>query len=188
MSSDDRGGTVSALYPLPLCVCPEGPYLGAQKLGTPVRCERCGFMTREQHDAIVAAHTTPLAAEKQRLSERAATDIADLCEEVARFQLLADSRLADRTDLTVQNRTLTANVERAERERDAYRKAKQENDDRFQLEAAEQRDRADRLERALADLRASIEGLVRKWEDATTWHGQVDELQALLPERSVSDE
>lgn len=42
-------------YGIALCSCKEGPYLGARMAGTPCRCERCGFMTREQWDAIVEA-------------------------------------------------------------------------------------------------------------------------------------
>lgn len=26
----------------PWCICEEGPYFGAQQVGTPLRCERCG--------------------------------------------------------------------------------------------------------------------------------------------------
>lgn len=37
------------------CVCLEGPYNGAQKLGTPPRCERCGFVPNEPwvHEALL---------------------------------------------------------------------------------------------------------------------------------------
>lgn len=27
---------------IPACRCPEGPYIGTQMIGTPLRCERCG--------------------------------------------------------------------------------------------------------------------------------------------------
>ena len=53
-----------------------------------------------------------------------------------------------------------------EAERDAYRKAKQENDERFQIEALEQRARAEQAEAALADLRARVEALAETTIDA----------------------
>jgi len=40
-------------YAVSICACPEGPYLGARKAGTPCCCERCGFMTQEQYEALV---------------------------------------------------------------------------------------------------------------------------------------
>lgn len=39
-------------YSVQVCSCPEGAYLGARMAGTPCRCERCGFMTPEQFDAL----------------------------------------------------------------------------------------------------------------------------------------
>lgn len=39
-------------YVVKVCKCPEGPYFGAQKWGTPMHCERCGFLTEEQIDLI----------------------------------------------------------------------------------------------------------------------------------------
>ena len=61
-----------------------------------------------------------------------------------------------------------------EAERDAYRKAKQENDERFQIEALEQRARAEQAEAALADLRARVEALtdsrgVNVGDDDSEW-------------------
>lgn len=47
-------------------------------------------------------------------------------------------------------------AERAEAERDAYKRAKAENDERFQIEAAEQRERADRLAAKLDAVKAFI--------------------------------
>lgn len=41
-------------FSINLCTCPDGAYLGARKAGTPCCCERCGFMTREQWDALAA--------------------------------------------------------------------------------------------------------------------------------------
>lgn len=42
-------------YSLNVCTCAGGPYLGARRIGTPCRCERCGFITRDQLDAILRA-------------------------------------------------------------------------------------------------------------------------------------
>lgn len=41
-------------YQVLTCKCSEGSYLGAQMMGTPVRCERCGFITAEQMWALKA--------------------------------------------------------------------------------------------------------------------------------------
>jgi hypothetical protein len=38
-----------------LCSC-DVPYMGARKAGTPCCCEVCGFMIKEQYDAIVEQH------------------------------------------------------------------------------------------------------------------------------------
>jgi hypothetical protein len=40
-------------YNVLVCSCPEGPYYGAQMMGTVTKCERCGFMTQEQLDRIL---------------------------------------------------------------------------------------------------------------------------------------
>ena len=45
---DDQHG-----YSIALCRCADGPYLGARKMGTPCCCERCGFMTQDQWDALL---------------------------------------------------------------------------------------------------------------------------------------
>lgn len=45
---DDQHG-----FSVAVCDCPEGPYIGARKSGTPCCCERCGFMTREQFEFLV---------------------------------------------------------------------------------------------------------------------------------------
>lgn len=42
-------------YSIMLCTCPEGPYLGARKAGSPCCCERCGYMTIDQMQAIERA-------------------------------------------------------------------------------------------------------------------------------------
>lgn len=43
-------------YDIQLCECPEGPYLGARKMGTPCCCERCGFMTSDQFEWIIETY------------------------------------------------------------------------------------------------------------------------------------
>lgn len=55
ISTDPEG------YSIVLCHCKEGPYLGARKMGTPCCCERCGFMTREQWEALAASVLPPRA-------------------------------------------------------------------------------------------------------------------------------
>lgn len=50
-------------------------------------------------------------------------------------------------------------AEKAEAERDAYRKAKQENDERFQLDAATQRERAEKAEAEVERLTAMLGAL-----------------------------
>lgn len=42
-------------YSVEVCSCSEGPYYGAQKMGTVTRCERCGFVSHEQLEAIQAS-------------------------------------------------------------------------------------------------------------------------------------
>lgn len=44
----------AAGYTVEICACPDGAYLGARKAGTPCCCERCGYMTRDQYDALLA--------------------------------------------------------------------------------------------------------------------------------------
>ena len=44
---DDQHG-----YSIGICRCDGGPYLGARKMGTPCRCERCGFITQDQFDFL----------------------------------------------------------------------------------------------------------------------------------------
>lgn len=39
-------------YAIALCTCPQGPYIGARKSGTPCCCERCGFMTPDQFEFL----------------------------------------------------------------------------------------------------------------------------------------
>lgn len=47
------------VYVMQWCTCPEGVYYGAQKMGTPPRCERCGFLPSEPwvHAAMLDALT-----------------------------------------------------------------------------------------------------------------------------------
>ena len=54
---DDQHG-----YSVAICRCEEGPYLGARKMGTPCRCERCGFMTQEQFDFLTESLFAAAAA------------------------------------------------------------------------------------------------------------------------------
>jgi hypothetical protein len=44
-------------YLLKVCSCPTGPYLGARRAGTPCCCESCGFITRDQLDALFQIDT-----------------------------------------------------------------------------------------------------------------------------------
>lgn len=44
---DDQNG-----YSIALCECDDGPYLGARRMGTPCRCERCGRLTPEQWEFL----------------------------------------------------------------------------------------------------------------------------------------
>jgi len=57
-------------FSIVLCHCEEGPYYGARKMGTPCRCERCGFMVREQWEALTAARDRARDAEVRRVVER----------------------------------------------------------------------------------------------------------------------
>lgn len=41
------------MYRVIICSCEEGPYIGARKAGTVDACERCGFITPEQFQAII---------------------------------------------------------------------------------------------------------------------------------------
>lgn len=54
LTAEPRPAVPRSGYAIDLCSCPEGPHLGARKMGTPCCCERCGFMTVEQHAAILA--------------------------------------------------------------------------------------------------------------------------------------
>lgn len=49
------GSLTESGYPIALCSCGEGPYVGARMAGRPCCCERCGFMVPEQWEAIRAA-------------------------------------------------------------------------------------------------------------------------------------
>lgn len=51
-------------YSLAICDCENGPYLGARKMGSPCTCERCGYITQEQLDFILAAALAPSDAER----------------------------------------------------------------------------------------------------------------------------
>lgn len=42
-------------YSLTACSCAEGPYIGARRAGSPCCCERCGLITLEALEALVAA-------------------------------------------------------------------------------------------------------------------------------------
>jgi hypothetical protein len=46
---DDQHG-----YSVALCRCHDGPYPGTRRMGTPCRCERCGFITQDQFDFLRA--------------------------------------------------------------------------------------------------------------------------------------
>lgn len=52
ISTDPEG------FSIVLCHCEEGPYFGARKAGAPCCCERCGFMVREQWEALAATCVT----------------------------------------------------------------------------------------------------------------------------------
>lgn len=45
-------------YAVQTCICDDGPYIGARQAGMVDRCETCGFITREQLDAIIATAQT----------------------------------------------------------------------------------------------------------------------------------
>lgn len=99
----------------------------------------------------LAAHAWIVA---RRSNENVAWKAAEECAEYARF--------------------VTADVQA---ERDAYRKAKAENDERFQLEAAAQRERADVAESVLAEAQAWLAyatELLERVEDATSWQEAID--------------
>ena len=63
-------------YDVLICTCPEGPYLGARKMGTPCCCERCGFITADQWNHIVSGVQTKVLADK-RAKTRALPERAD---------------------------------------------------------------------------------------------------------------
>ena len=48
----------SSGFDVMVCSCPDGPYLGARKSGTPCCCEACGFLVREQVDHILVQFAT----------------------------------------------------------------------------------------------------------------------------------
>ena len=77
----------------------------------------------------------------------------------AMMEALPRNRFAGGTRLDEMVIRVCEMLASAERERDAYRRAKAENDERFQLEAGEQRARAEAAEARLAALLAPVEGV-----------------------------
>ena len=77
----------------------------------------------------------------------------------AMMEALPRNRFAGGTRLDEMVIRVCEMLASAERERDAYRRAKAENDERFQLEAGEQRARADAAEARLAAILAPVEGV-----------------------------
>jgi hypothetical protein len=72
-----------------------------------------------------------------------------------------------RRDAERKIKNLAERLRQVEAERDAYRKAKQENDERFQIEAGEQRERAEQAEAALAEARQReerVRALAEEWD------------------------
>ena len=68
-------------------------------------------------------------------------------------------------DLAIENERLREELAKMTRERDAYRRAKQENDERFMIERDEAREEARRLARENDLLRAAMR---------TAWHKVAD--------------
>lgn len=54
-----------------ICKCEGGPYLGATKLGTPICCEVCGFMTQAQYEEIRAEGYTRIYVDGRRTGKTA---------------------------------------------------------------------------------------------------------------------
>lgn len=62
LAVDSIHATVEAAATEPPCMCREGAYLGAQKSGTPIRCERCQGIACTAEIRIIAALLTQNAA------------------------------------------------------------------------------------------------------------------------------
>lgn len=60
-------------------------------------------------------------------------------------------------------------------ERDAYKRAKAENDERFMIERDEERTRAERAERALKNTQAELKAYQEAWESRRPDHRYVDD-------------
>lgn len=76
-------------YSLCLCTCPEGPYLGARKAGSPCCCERCGFMTIDQWKALEAhvreqVKATARTLVRAEVREEVAAEIREAADRLGR--------------------------------------------------------------------------------------------------------
>jgi hypothetical protein len=71
-------------------------------------------------------------------------------------------------------------LDAARAERDAYRKAKQENDERFQLEAGAQRERAEKAEAAIERVRALCDRAESDYRLGAEYSAWVDDVRAAL--------